>query len=105
RAQDLRARTDRHTVLQGRMPFAVTSGPTAQGDAVVQHHVVADLRGLADHDAHAVVDEEPAADPCTRVDLDAGQPARELRAGAGRETQAAPPESMPDAVRPDRVQT
>jgi hypothetical protein len=25
---------------------------------VVEHHIVADLGGLSDHDAHAVVDEE-----------------------------------------------
>src|SRR4029453_9963595 len=45
--------------------------PPAEGDPVVEHHVVAEDRGLADHDAHAVVDEEASADRGPRMDLHA----------------------------------
>jgi hypothetical protein len=38
--------------------------------ALVERHVVADLGGLADDDARAVVDEQRLADPRARVDLD-----------------------------------
>ena len=44
----------------------------AQRHAVVDGAVVADLAGLAEHDAHAVVDEQAPADGSTGVDLDAG---------------------------------
>ena len=56
---------------------------------MVEHHVVADLGGLADHDAHAVVDEEASADRRAGMDLDAGQPARDLRAGTRERAAAA----------------
>ena len=42
---------------------------------MVERAVVADLGGLADHHPHPVIDEEAAADPRPRVDLDARQPA------------------------------
>ena len=34
----------------------------AERDALIDRHVVADLGGLADHHAHAVIDEEAPAD-------------------------------------------
>lgn len=65
------------TVTDGGVP---PGGPgirppadAAQGDAVVEHHVVAEHGGLADHHTHAVVDEAAAPDDGTGVDLDAGQ--------------------------------
>ena len=56
----------------------------AQGHPVIERDVVADLRGLADHHAHAVVDEEAAADAGAGMDLDAGQEAAEMRERRGR---------------------
>ena len=45
----------------------------AQSHSVEQQHVVADLRGLTDDHAHAVVDEEALTDLRSRVDLDTGE--------------------------------
>jgi hypothetical protein len=42
----------------------------AERHALVQGHVVADLRRLADHDPHAVVDEHAGPDARARVYLD-----------------------------------
>ena len=39
---------------------------------MVDGAVIPDLAGLAEHDAHAVVDKQTLADGGTRVDLDAG---------------------------------
>ena len=47
---------DRRVALAGREAGA------AERDALVERDVVADLGRLADHDAHAVVDEQPVAD-------------------------------------------
>jgi hypothetical protein len=60
------------------MTFALLHRSAAEGHPVVEHHVVADLGGLADHHTHAVIDEEPPADPRARVDLDPGEGSGEL---------------------------
>ena len=54
------------------MALAGVLAGAAQRHAVVEGAVVADHGGLAEHDAHAVVDEQAPADPGTGVDLDAG---------------------------------
>ena len=77
RPEQLRARSDRDVVLDGRMALAALEAGAAEGDALVDRHAVADLGRLADDDAGSVVDEEVAADPRAGMDLDPGQ-------GAGR---------------------
>ena len=62
------------------MPLAGGKAGAAERDALVEGHVVADLRRLADHHAHPVVDEEAVADPRRGMDLDPGQ-----RPGHGRD--------------------
>src|SRR3546814_16875828 len=64
-AEDLRAGADDDVVFERRVALHVTLAVAvnagrgaAEGDALVEGHVVADLRGLADHHAHAVVAEE-----------------------------------------------
>ena len=52
--------------------LALVLAGAAQGDSVVDEAVVSHLGGLADDDAHAVVDDQPAADLGPGVDLDAG---------------------------------
>ena len=52
---------------------------------MVDGAVVADHGGLAEHDAHAVVDEQALADLGTGVDLDAGLVAAVLADPAGKE--------------------
>ena len=44
------------------MALAGREAGAAERHALVERHVLADLRGLAHHDAHAVVDEQPVAD-------------------------------------------
>jgi len=66
--------------------------------------VVADLGGLADDDAHAVVDDDAPADGRGRMDLDAGEEANDLREHARRQPEARCPRGVRDGVRPDGVQ-
>ena len=104
-AEDLGARADRDAVADGGMPLAAVARPSAERHTVVEHDVVAHFGRLADDDAHAVIDEEAAADRRAGVDLDAREPAHELRARARDESEAAPPEPVVDTVGPDGVQT
>ena len=72
---------------------------------MIDQDIVADLCGLADDHAHAVVDEEPSADLRAGVDLDAGDRPGELRQES--RSQAATrfgPHPMGEPVRPDGVQ-
>src|SRR5882724_2113376 len=61
------------------MPLALFIAGAAQGDALVEQHVVADFRGGANDHAHAVIDEESAPDGGAGVDFDACQKAGNLR--------------------------
>jgi hypothetical protein len=45
---------------------------------VIERDVLADLGGLADDDAHAVVDEEAAPDRGAGMNLDAGEEAPQV---------------------------
>lgn len=71
-AEDLGARADEDIVAQGGMALAGVLAGAAEGHAVVDGAVVADLCRLTKDDAHAVVDEQALADLCAGVDLDAG---------------------------------
>ena len=62
---------------QGRVALLAVGAGAAEGHALGEAAVVADHRGLADDDAHAVVDEQPLADAGAGVDLDAGEEAAE----------------------------
>jgi len=72
---------------------------------VVERDVVADLRGLADHDAATVVDEEATPDPCSGVDVD---PAGDEPAGEGdrarRDAVSAEVEPVREPMEPERVE-
>ena len=80
------------------MALALVLAGAAQGDAVVDQAVVPDLRRLADDDAHAVVDDEPAADSGTGVDLDAGPEPAPLAHQPGQEEQPVPVEAVGQPV-------
>jgi hypothetical protein len=67
-------------------------------------HVVADLGGLADHHAHAVIDEHSPPYARAGMDLDARQNAADVRRRATDPAQAMPPEPMRDLVQPERMQ-
>src|SRR5690606_36935992 len=104
RAYDLRARADDHVVLERRVAFAalaVGGIGAAEGDALVDGHVVADLGGLTDH-GEAVVDEEVAADLRAGMDVDRGQPAAEMIDQAGEEVELAFEQPVGEAVEAER---
>ena len=67
---------------------AFGEGRSAERHPVVDRAVVANFRRLADHDAHAVVDENPAADLCARMNFNAGEEAPDVGDPAG---EALPP--------------
>ena len=71
---------------------------------MVQHHVVTDLSGFTNHNAHAVINEETAANGSARVDLHAGQKTRKLRKGTRQSLRLILlPELMGQAVNPNGV--
>jgi len=53
-------------------------GGSAQGNAVIQRATVADLRSLADHHSHAVIDENALPYICSRMNLNTGEPAAQM---------------------------
>jgi hypothetical protein len=71
---------------------------------VVERHVVADLGGLADHDAQPMVDEEPSADLGAGMDLDAGEEPSEVRQQPTEESPAAHPGAVRHPVPEHRVE-
>ena len=52
------------------MTLAVREARSAERHALIDRAAVADFGGLADHDAHAVIDEDAFADLRARMDLD-----------------------------------
>ena len=66
------------------MALALVLAGAAQGDAVVDEAVIPHLGGLADDDAHAVVDDQAAADLGTGVDLNARPEPAPLGDGPGQ---------------------
>lgn len=60
--------------LHAGQRLAGTRGQSAQRNALVDLHVVADRGGLADDDAGCMVDEEVLADRRAGVDVDAVRP-------------------------------
>src|SRR5262249_34915468 len=95
---------DDDAATQGRVALALVPGGAAQGHAVVQRAVVAELGGLADHHAHAVVDESAPADLRPRMDLDAGEEARAGRSKPRQPAQFHAPEGVRQAVDEQRVE-
>src|SRR6185295_12879929 len=76
------------------MALARLPGRPAQGHPVVERAVVPDVGRLADHDAHPVIDEHPAANDRSRMDLDPRQPAGPVGQPAGEPPQPGAPEPM-----------
>ena len=90
-------------IADGGMALALLAARAAQRDALVQQHVVADFGGLADHHAHAVIDEEAAADGGAGVDFDAGEKAADLRNHARQQRHVPAVQPVRQAVRQDGV--
>src|SRR5947209_4849355 len=77
RAKKPSAGPDRDVVLHGGVPLAGCKPGPPEGHALIDRDVIADLSGLADHHAHAVVDQKPFADLCRWMDLHTGHGARD----------------------------
>ena len=71
-AEHLGARAHGDVVAQGGVALAGLVAGTAERDALVEHAVVAHNGGLADDDAHGVVDKEVLADLRGGVNLNTG---------------------------------
>lgn len=85
RTEHLCARRNKHIVANRRVALAGVVSGAAEGHAMVNRAIVTDLGGFADDNAHAVVNEQAAANGRARVDLDAGHMARKLRKPAREE--------------------
>ena len=85
--------------------FSFFQAGAAERDALIDEHVVANLGGLADDDAHAVVDEQAPPDFCAGMNLDSGEQTRKLADHASEQLGVALPEPMRAAMEPDCVQT
>src|SRR5216683_1659117 len=103
RADDLGPRPDHHIVADGGVALLALDARAPEGDPLQDADVPADLGGLADDHAHAVVDEEPRPQHRGGVDLDAGQEAAHVGHEAGGQSPPAAPERVSHAVAPDRV--
>ena len=98
RTQHLGSGTDQYVVANGRMPLAGVLAGTAQGHAVIDGAVIADLGGFAEHDPHAVVNEQPLTDLGPRMNLDTRKVTGNLADQAGQEQQFVPIQPMGDPV-------
>ena len=108
--QNLGAGADDGAVLYRRVTLLVDLGTgidgrrdAAQGDRVIQGHVVPDDRGFAHHDAGPVVDNEAAADLGGRMNLNSGKDFTDVRDEPPQQAPAAPPGAVGDAVKQQSV--
>src|SRR5207249_4878441 len=92
-------RADHDVLPQGRVPLGpfVQRG-AAQRDTLVNRAAVTDLGGLADDDAHGMVEKHALADFCAGVDFNAGEPARNMRNKAAQPFEAVVPAPVRAAV-------
>src|SRR3546814_4700627 len=82
--------SDLHIVAQRRVALAadaVGGIGAAQRHVLIDGDIIADLRGFADDNAEAMVDEQVAADRRSGMDVDPGQPARQMVDEAGEKEQ------------------
>ena len=106
RTEHLSAGTNGHAVTDGGVTLHLLQGATAQGHAVVQHHVVTDLSGFTNDNAHAVIDEETAANGRAGVNLHTGQKTSKLRESTSQSLRLILlPELMGQTVNPNGVHT
>ena len=83
------------------MAFALFLTRPAEGDTLIEGHVVADDRRFSDDDAHAMVDEQAFADLGAGMDLDAREEAGNRGNEAGRDEPLMLIEEVGQAMGPD----
>ena len=103
-AEHLGACAHGDVVAQGGVALAGLVAGASERDALIEHAVVAHNGGLADDDAHGVVDKEVLADLCGGMNLDAGDMTGELREHAGERAMSMLPEPVLGHVVPLGVQ-
>src|SRR5260221_5153806 len=104
RPEPLGARPDDDVLFQGRVPLPFFPAGASEGHAMVERDIRADLGRLADHHAHAVIDEQTGTEPGAGVDLDPGEGAAKVRNEPAGPAQAQAPERVRDPVEPEGVQ-
>ena len=103
-AEHLGARAHDHVVAERGVALAVLVARAAQGNSLVEGAVVAHDGGLANNDAHGMVDKEPAAELRAGVNLDPGKEPRDLAEHARGSAQAVRPEPVLGGVHPLSVE-
>lgn len=83
------------------MAFALFLTRPAEGDTLIEGHVVADDRRFSDDDAHAMVDEQSFADLGAGMDLDAREEAGNRGNEACRDEPLMLVEEVGQAMGPD----
>ena len=71
---------------------------------MIERNSLTNHRGLADHHAHPVVDEEPTADLGRGMNLDSGHPAGELRKELAEQEPSPAPRRVRSAVNQARME-
>src|SRR5271156_1493288 len=104
-AENFRSSTDYDLILNGRMSLATLLASATERDALIQSHIVAHDRSLANNHSQAMINEQPPANFGSRMYFYAGQEARHLRQPARKQIETMVPEPVIDAVEPHRVQT
>ncbi len=76
--------------------------PGAEGDSLVDPYVVADNRGLADHDAGTVIDEKARSDAGAGMDIDPSSGMRDFGNQASHQPGVQPMQDMSEPVMDNR---
>lgn len=96
--ENLGAGADQHAISKSRMALAGIPGDPAEGHTVIKGHIVADLGGLADHHATAMIDEEAPANGGAGMDVDLADEPRQKAQQPGQIAPAPAPQSMGQAM-------
>src|SRR5580693_9408091 len=78
---------------------------SAERHVLIHEHVVADLTGFADDDAHAVIDKKAAPDFRTGMNFNTGHGTGELRGDPGQGEPASFIDSVRDAMNENGVES
>ena len=95
---------DRDVVADRGMPLAFFFAGSTQSHTLVKRDIVADDGRLADHRAHAVVDEQTPSNLRAGMNLNPGEQARDLRNEPRQKAHAVAPKPVAQVMRPHRVQ-
>jgi hypothetical protein len=95
---------DEYPISYHGMPFTLLLACAAEGDVLINRYVIAHYAGFADHDTHAVVDEQAVTDLRSGMDLDSGHKTYNLGVEPCDKTHPMSPEPVAQPVRPERVQ-